>query len=199
MHNNLKSILKPVFALTCFCLGFACATVGQSYRDELRSKSERYIKCATAEQLADSVFSAIKTRIFDSLETYTPSYFTIKEAYDTLELNQNDQFVLIKQQYLVHNLYKDFKKLQVYARKNKLNLKFIELDRKELQFGKHRDGYPFAQVKLHVSRNNKKSIISFIAIQVLDNWYIGDELKMMPEPKEMPYIPFSLPKPVEKK
>jgi hypothetical protein len=155
---------------------------GQAYRDELKQKSERHIKCDTVPQLADSVFSAIKTRIFDSLEVYTPSY-----------LEQEDQFVLIKQQYLVHNLYKQHKTLQVFAKRNKINIKFIELDRKGIQYGVHKNGHPYAIVTLYCFRNNKKFTIHFVAMKALDHWYIADELKLALEKKEVPKVPFSLP------
>jgi hypothetical protein len=64
------------FSILClFAITWTLQANGQAYRDELKQKSERHIKCDTVPQLADSVFSAIKTRIFDSLEVYTPSSF----------------------------------------------------------------------------------------------------------------------------
>lgn len=152
----------------------------QAYRDEVKAMNERHILCDTVPQLADSVFSALKLPKFDSLEVFTPSYPQIKATYDTMNLHQNDQFVLIKQQYLVHNLHKQFKELQIQAKRHKINLKYMELTDKTIQYGVHRDGHPFAQVVLKCTRNNKKFEIKFIAIKVLDHWYIGDELKLIP-------------------
>jgi len=190
---KFKSQLLRFSILCLFEITWTVRANGQAYRDELKQKSERHIKCDTVPQLADSIFGAIKTRIFDSLEVYTPSYFTIKAAYDTLQLEQEDQFVLIKQQYLVHNLYKQHKTLQVFAKRNKINLKFIELDRKEIQYGVHKNGHPYAIVTLYCFRNNKKFTIHFVAMKALDHWYIADELKLALEKKEVPKVPFSLP------
>lgn len=188
-----KYTLISIMFLCYYSMAFTLDCNAQAYRDELRQKSERHIKCDTVPQLADSVFGAIKTRLFDSLEVYTPSYFSIKAAYDTMNLDQSDQFVLIKQQYLIHNLYKQHKKLHIAAKKNKINLKFIELVSKDIQYGLHKDGYPFAIVTLHCARNNKKFDIRFVAMKVLDHWYIADELKLTLEDKKViPKVPFSL-------
>lgn len=166
--------------LISFLTGFITSVQAQAYRDELKAMNERHIMCDTVPQLADSVFAALKLPRFDSLEVYTPSYLQIKATFDTLKLKQNDQFVLIKQQYLVHNLHKQFKELQITAKRNKINLKYMELTDKTIQYGVHKDGHPFAQVVLKCTRNNKKFEIRFIAIKVLEHWYIGDELKLVP-------------------
>lgn len=184
--------MKQVLLFCVFILLNFNDSYGQAYRDELKQKSERHIKCDTVPQLADSVFGAIKMRIFDSLEVYTPSYFTIKATYDTLHLEHEDQFVLIKQQYLVHNLYKQYKTLKVVAKRNKINLKFIELDRQEISYGVHKNGHPFAIVTLYCFRNNKKFTIRFVAMKALDHWYIADELKLELEKKVIKKVPFSL-------
>jgi len=146
---------------------------------------ERHIKCDTVPQLADSIFSAIKTRIFDSIEVYTPSYWAIKAAFDTLDFEQGERFVMIKQQYIVHHLWKQNKIMQKKAKLNRINLKYIELDKTNIRYGVHKDGYPFALVSMHCSRNNKKFIISFVAMKVLDHWYIADELELK-LPDEIP-------------
>lgn len=184
MHFLTPISSKFRLVLISLLLVSGISVQAQAYRDQVKAMNERHIMCDTVPQLADSVFQALKLPRFDSLEVYTPSYPQIKATYDTMDLNQNDQFVLIKQQYLVHNLHKQFKELQIQAKRNKINLKYMELTDKTIRYGVHKDGHQFAQVTLKCMRNNKKFEIRFIAIKVLEHWYIGDELKLYPVVRE---------------
>lgn len=178
--------MHKVFLILVFLSLHASQLYAQGYRDPLQEKKDRPLHCTSPEELADSVFAALKRPLFDSLEQYTPSYHQIKLAYDTFHIEQHDQFVLIKQQYLVHNLNKQFKTMQVKAKRAKINLKFMEKTGVEIQKGVHKNGYPFAVVVLKCARNNKKFQIRFIAMEIAGRWYIADELQLIPIVKEKP-------------
>lgn len=175
-----------ICGLIVFIVVFPQLIQAQGYRDPLREKSDRPWHCSSPEELADSVFSALRRPIFDSLEQYTPSYHQIKLAYDTFHIEQHDQFILIKHQYLVHNLNKQFKTMQIRAKKAKINLKFIEKTGVDIQKGTHKNGYPFAVVVLKCKRNNKVFNIRFVAMEIAGRWYIADELQLIPVVKEKP-------------
>jgi hypothetical protein len=173
------------FVIHFVLLFLACESQGQRSLPEIRAMKERHIRCDTVPQLADSIFSAIKTRVFDSIEVYTPSYWAIKAAFDTLDFEREERFVMVKQQYIVYNLWKQNKILQKKAKLHRINLKYIELEKTNIRYGFHKEGYPFAMVSMNCSKNSNKFVISFVAIKVLNHWYIADELTLK-FPDEIP-------------
>jgi hypothetical protein len=136
------------------------------------------IYCDTMPVLADSIFSAIRTRKFTEIEKYTPSLDDLKATYDTLEIDGSLKMVRIKHNYLMVNLRKQHVTLLKKAKAFKISLRNVELIEQSITYNTTDDGHRYAQVLYLVKKGKKKYIISFLAIKLIDKWYIGDHLKI---------------------
>lgn len=136
------------------------------------------IKCDTVPVLADSIFSAIKTRKFVEIEKYTPSLDDLMATYDTLDIEGTLKMVRIKHNYLVLNLKKQHTVMVKRAKAYKFSLRNMEEVERSIKYSETPDGHQYAQVLYLVKRGKKKFLVSFLAIKLIDHWYIGDHLKI---------------------
>jgi|GEM_PF-5347525 len=136
------------------------------------------IKCDTVPALADSIFSALKTKKFVEVEKYTPSLEDLLATYDTLDIEGTFKLVRIKHNYMVVNLRKQHAVMIKTAKAYKFSLRNMELVERSIKYNQTTDGHHYAEVLYLVKRGKKKYLISFLAIKLIDTWYIGDHLKL---------------------
>jgi hypothetical protein len=136
------------------------------------------IQCDTVPALADSIYKAIKTRKFAEIEKYTPSLENLMATYDSLEIEGTIKMVRIKHNYLVVNLKKQHVVMLKKAKAYKVNLRTVVKIEQSISYSETDDGHRYAEVLYLVKKGKKKYIISFLAIELLDIWYIGDHLKI---------------------
>lgn len=163
-------------------LGLASSMQAQDFsqyeeKEEEKPKIAR-IHCDTMPVLADSLFKAIKTRKFSEVEKYTPSLDTLMATYDSLDIEGTLKMVRIKHNYLMVNLRKQHVAMLKRAKAYKVSLRNVELIEQSIKYNKTDDGHEYAQVLYLVKKGKKKYIISFLAIKLIDHWYIGDHLKI---------------------
>jgi hypothetical protein len=131
----------------------------------------------TVPQMADSIWPLLVKEDYESFAKYTPSYEYLATTFDSMQISNNPGVILVKQRYILHNLQKQFFRLKKDAAKSKVKLKFLELDSTSYLYGLNQEGHPFAYVTYYCKRNNKRYHIRFLAIKIMDYWFMGDELE----------------------
>ena len=174
-----------ITGLMCFLLLFSTPSFGQyQLKDFLPDTTKPfYPNCDTTTCLADSTFKALKSADFDSLKRLMPTLGVLSKAMDSLSVDDNLAEATIKHNYWIGNIQKDFKILQKECDLYNLNLKRMELRNYQITEAKHEYGEPFARIVLYCQRNNKYFAISFIALKLVDTWYLADDLELVYEKK----------------
>jgi hypothetical protein len=147
-------------------------------KEEKKEPKIARIQCDTVPTLADSIFKAIRTKKFGNIEKYTPSLENLMATYDSLEIEGTIKMVRLKHNYLVVNLKKQHVVLLKRAKAYKVNLRTVVKIEQSISYDETDDGHRYAEVLYLVKKGKRKYIISFLAIELLDQWYIGDHLKI---------------------
>lgn len=124
----------------------------------------------------DSIFYALKTEDFDSLKRWTPTYKVIKLLLAEADMEEMVYKTMMKAKTIEFYLKKDYKKLEKELKKSNFKMKDMVLINKQHQIITA-DTHKYSDVKLQVRYKNKELIIAFRAIELSDNWYLGENLK----------------------
>ena len=124
----------------------------------------------------DSIFYALKTEDFDSLKRWTPTYKVIKLLLAEADMEEMVYKTMMKAKTIEFYLKKDYKKLEKELKKSNFKMKDMVLINKQHQIITA-DTHKYSDVKLQVRYKNKELIIGFRAIELSDNWYLGENLK----------------------
>ncbi len=130
----------------------------------------------TLPSLADSVFIALRTKKFESLLPFIATVAMIKEEYDTLDLEYLDRLAGVKATYMVNKLRKDHLKMMKIAKIQHLNIRNMELVKKRYRVRTHQEGHEYGEVIYLCKSGNHQFYISFVALKMLDHWFLADEL-----------------------
>lgn len=124
----------------------------------------------------DSIFFALKTEDFGSLKRWTPTYKVIKLLLAEADMEEMVYKTMMKAKTIEFYLKKDYKKLEKELKKSNFKMKDMVLINKQHQIITA-DTHKYSDVKLQVRYKNKELIIGFRAIELSDNWYLGENLK----------------------
>ncbi|MCB9241022.1 MAG: hypothetical protein H6608_07815 [Flavobacteriales bacterium] len=140
----------------------------------------------TIPDLAEAVMEALRSRKFEDLTPFIATVEMIKVEYDTLDLAYLNRLAGVKYQYMYNQLRKQHVKVVTYAKRYHLNLKMMELVRHRYRERVHPEGHEYAEVTYLCRYGRHSFYISFVAIKIIDRWFLADELKIeeLLEPSE---------------
>lgn len=150
----------------------------QSDETDTLVENNKYWKITSPQNLADTLWNALKQKTDDFFFSLIPSVEPIKESFDSLEIKNNPQIIKIKHNYINYRLRKQYKALKIHARKNSLKFKQCQLNEVKTRDGKDEKGAQFSYVTMYCSKSKKEFTIKFVALKLGNYWYIGDELKL---------------------
>ena len=140
----------------------------------------------TTDQLAETAWWALQQKTKDDFMSLIPTLAIIKETFDSLEIKNNPQIIRIKYNTINFRVTKQLKFLNAKAKANKLKFKTCEKDKVKIEEGKDEYGNAFAYITLFCHKSKREFTVKFVALQLLENWYIVDELKLE-FPEDNPY------------
>ncbi|MFT4521631.1 MAG: hypothetical protein ACI8ZN_000568 [Bacteroidia bacterium] len=151
------------------------------HESEIDSLELRFnmLLCDTLTQLADSIFNVLKTKKYDGLIQYMPTTAILSEHYDTLDKSYLQKLTLVKVQYVQNMLRKQHIKMLRYAKKHTYNLRTMELVKYRAKQSNTPEGHVHGEVLYLCKNGNKQFYIRFVALQILDRWFIVDELEIL--------------------
>lgn len=182
---KFTSILFTAFLF--FCAFGARAQVADSAHVEVSdtvvaidSVELRYGRdlCNTLEELADSIFSVLTTKKFENMVPYIATADMLSEEFDSMDLQDLQRLSQLKYQYVVNNLRKQHLKMVKYAQVMHYSLRRMELVKSRIREKEHELGSTYGEVIYLCQSGKHKFYISFLAIRIVDKWFIGDELKI---------------------
>lgn len=176
----LKRILFRFITILLILLLGSTAGFAQprALKDHIKDTTDKVMLCDTPTALADSFFSSIRSTQFEDMLRLTPSYKFMVKVKDSMDLELENTKMLYRQQSWNARVKKKHKKLLKAAKKNKINLKKIELIDKSFEYGYHPDGHRFCYVVLKCKRNRKEFFLKFLAVELNNYWFLGDELEL---------------------
>lgn len=135
--------------------------------------------CDTLPELVDSIFNVLKTKKFDKMIPYMPTADMLSEQFDSMELTQLQRLAIVKQQYWVNNLRKQHIILLKDAKVLKFNLRNMELVKTRIRIKEMESGVRYGEVTYLCKSKDTKVYITFLAMELVGKWFIGDELRMV--------------------
>jgi hypothetical protein len=141
------------------------------------------------EWLVDSAYGAFRTEKFGNMRTFFHSYKTYKGLIDTSLAGEQSEAT----QFVMYNTRWNYLRIQYTKMIKKIHGAGIKwektvLDSFYLQRGVEH-GYNFAYIYWVIKYNNKRSyILSAVAVQIDEKWFIMDELRyggVVPEKKKL--------------
>ncbi|MEY2924426.1 MAG: hypothetical protein RLZZ337_974 [Bacteroidota bacterium] len=130
----------------------------------------------TLPELCDSFFSKLKYEDATTINAFIPEKNYLKATFDTLDIEYNETRLTVRHQNLAFNLQKQYKKLLKKAAKQKLKLKHLEKQKVDYEYGKDEKENEFCYVTFYCNKRKTEYEIKFVAIRLIDKWFIGDEL-----------------------
>ncbi len=127
--------------------------------------------------LVDSFYSEIKLQDISSMKKFVPTMRYLKATFDTLDVEYTDNKVLVRQQMLLRGLQKDYRKILKKNEKAKVKFRHLNLESTEYDFGEDEEGNRFCYVTMHLKKRKKEYEMRYIAIVLIDKWFIGDKLE----------------------
>jgi len=191
LFEQMNQTVRFLFFWMLICVGaISSAQSDSTQRDdstnveyvEIDSIALRYVVFLidTLPELADSIFNALKTKKFDQLLPYTPTAEMLKEQMDSMDLKQLQRLATVKQQYLEHNLRKQHIRMLKDAKVMRFNFRRMELIKQRIRIKEHETGVRYGEITYLCQSGKHKAYVAFLAIEVVDRWFIGDELRIVP-------------------
>lgn len=135
--------------------------------------------CDTLPELADSIFKVLKSKKFERVLPYIATAAMLREEFDSMDVKELQRLANIKHQYLVNNLRKQHIKMVKHAKVMRYSLRNMEMVKMRVREREHEVGSRYGEVTFLCKSGKKKFYITFLAIQVVGKWFIGDELQIM--------------------
>lgn len=167
---------KPFFFFTFIIVSNFC--IAQTEQTDSINTNEKKWKTSSPENLADTVWQALKQKTDEQFYSLLPSLESLKITFDSLELKNNPQILKIKHNYISYRLRKQYKAMKIYARKNGIKFKTCNLNEIKTREGKDEKGVNFSYISLYCSKSKKEFTIKFVALKLGEYWYLCDELRM---------------------
>ncbi len=174
------------FSVLLFLLIFSTALRAQEEADTNSIKDSDSLR--NIKWVVDSAYGAFRTEKFSAMRPFFQSYKTYKALIDTSAAGDQSEYT----KFAMYNTRWNYLRIQHARMIKKIHKQGIkwqdtELDSFYLEKGMDH-GLNYAYINWILRVKKKKSyILSAVAIQVMDKWYIMDELKyvgMVPEPKK---------------
>lgn len=132
----------------------------------------------TLPELADSIFKVLKTKKFEKLIPYIATSDMLKEEFDSMDLERLQKLSEIKYQYMVNNLRKQHFRMVKEAKVMRYSLRNMELVKMRIRTQEHEIGSRYGEITYLCKSGKHKFYITFLAIEIVGKWFIGDELRV---------------------
>lgn len=191
-------IIRKLFLLLLLFPGFQSLAQTENEPEESIVQKEWGFK--TPEELVDTAWWALQRKTNAEFMSLLPTLEIIKATFDSLDIKKNPQIIKIKYNNIYFRVSKQLKFLNAKARANKLKFKTCEKDNVQIKQGKDDKGNVFAYVTINCHKGKRVFAIKFVALKLLENWYVLDELKLE-FPEDDPYykIPEKIPIKIKRK
>ncbi len=174
--HRLLLIAGLVITITSNCMAqVAEDTVHYAEVDSVELRYGRDL-CDTLPELADSIFIVLKTKKFELMKPYLPSAEMLQEEFDSMDLKRLQRLATVKQQYWEQNLHKQHIRLLKDTKVMRINLRNMVLVKQRIKTKELDSGVRVGEITYLCESGKHKFLLTFLAMEVVGKWFIGDEL-----------------------
>ena len=127
-------------------------------------------------EMCDSFYATFISNDMTGFKKFTPRVKYLKETFDTLAIEYREEQVLYRQQMLLRNLQRSYKKITKYTEKNKIKLNKIENSGTDYRYGEDEQKNRYCYITVYCTRKKHEYELKYLAIQLNGHWFVGDEL-----------------------
>ena len=128
--------------------------------------------------MCDSFYAVFLRQDLTNLRKFVPGVKFLRSTFDTLNIEYREEQVVYRQQYILRNLQKDYRKILKNAEKRHIKLDKITINRTDYEYGEDKDGNEYCYVTVEAKRRKHEYEIKYLAIKLNRKWFVGDELSM---------------------
>ena len=157
---------------------FVASTQAQLYvlKDSAQQKPDTQQLYTTLPEMCDSFYATFISNDMAGFKKFTPRVKYLKETFDTLAIEYREEQVLYRQQMLLRNLQRSYKKITKYTEKNKIKLNKIENSGTDYRYGEDEQKNRYCYITVYCTRKKHEYELKYLAIQLNGHWFVGDEL-----------------------
>lgn len=158
----------------------ACAVQAQLYtlKDPKKDSADMEVLYDSLPIMCDSFYAMLLKEDLGEMKNFVPRLKYLKSTFDTMAIEYREEQVVYRQQLLLRNLQKDYKKILKYADQSKLGLKRLEKEKTLYDFGRDEQGNKYCYVTVLCKKNKKEYELKYLAIMLNGHWFVGDELTL---------------------
>ncbi|PCJ64594.1 MAG: hypothetical protein COA58_12720 [Bacteroidetes bacterium] len=160
-------------------IGFFATSQGQLYvlKDHRPDSNEHYQQLFDSlPEMCDSFYITFLKKDLGGMKKFVPQVKYLRATFDTMSIEYREDQVIYRQQMILRNLQKDYRKILKNSEKSKLKLKRIERGKTQYNFGKDDDNNRYCYVTVNCKRRKHQYELKYLAILLNGSWFVGDEL-----------------------
>jgi hypothetical protein len=168
-----------IILIISICLGITCKSYSQLYvLKDHRPDSNKITQLLfdSLEVMIDSFYIQLKYEDIGSIKKFVPTRKHLRATFDTLDVEYNENKVVVRQQMVLRGLQKDYHKILKKNKKAKVRFKTLTKKNIIYNYGVDKDGNEFCYITIELKKRKKEYELKFLAIRLIDKWFIGDEL-----------------------
>ena len=167
--------------LICFIFTLGvCVLQAQLYtlKDPKKDSMNMEVLYDSLPIMCDSFYVMLLREDLTEMKKFVPRMKYLKSTFDTMAIEYREEQVVYRQQMLLHNLQKDYKKILKYSEKSRLNIKRLEKGKTIYDYGRDEQENKYCYVTVLCTKNGKEDELKYLAILLNGHWFVGDELKL---------------------
>ena len=129
--------------------------------------------------MCDSFYVMLLREDLTKMKNFVPRMKYLKSTFDTMSIEYREEQVVYRQQMLLRNLQKDYKKILKYSEQSNLNIKRLEKEKTIYDYGQDEQENKYCYVTVLCKKNRKEYELKYLAILLNGHWFVGDELKLV--------------------
>jgi len=129
--------------------------------------------------MCDSFYVMLLREDLTEMKKFVPRMKYLKSTFDTMAIEYREEQVVYRQQMLLRNLQKDYKKILKYSEQSNLNIKRLEKEKTRYEYGRDEQENKYCYVTVLCKKNRKEYELKYLAILLNGHWFVGDELKLV--------------------
>ncbi len=167
------------FICYIFILG-VCAVQAQLYtlKDPQKDSIDMEVLYDSLPVMCDSFYAMLLREDLVEMKNFVPRMKYLKSTFDTMAIEYREEQVVYRQQMLLRNLQKEYKKILKYAKQSKLNIKRLEKGKTTYDYGRDEQGNKYCYVTVLCYKNKMEFELKYLAILLNLHWFVGDDLKL---------------------
>jgi hypothetical protein len=170
--------MRLLFSLLVWSL--CCVAQAQVYKLKNATKDSVIVQLLydSLPRMCDSFYVLCGSEKMEDFKNFVPDIKYLRATFDTLAIEYREEQVVYRQQMLLRNLQKDYKRVLKFAKKEKLKISKLEKGNTDYDFGKDAKGNEYCYVTVTCMRRKKEYELKYLAIRLNKKWFVGDELKL---------------------